>query len=126
MDFINNLSNWFDTLVWERWVKLSWWEKQRLAIARAFLKDAPILVLDEATSALDSETEKYLQTSFEELMKWRTTFIIAHRLSTIRKADRIFVFKWWKIVESGSYKELKNMWGYFKKLIDSQIEGFVE
>lgn len=126
IDFINNLSNWYDTLVWERWVKLSWWEKQRLSIARAFLKDAPILVLDEATSALDSETEKYLQSSFEELMKWRTTFIIAHRLSTIRKADRIFVFKKWKIVESGSYKELKNMWGYFKKLIDSQVEGFVE
>lgn len=126
IDFINNLSNWFDTLVWERWIKLSWWEKQRLSIARAFLKDAPILVLDEATSALDSETEKYLQSSFEELMKWRTTFIIAHRLSTIRKADRIFVFKRGKIVESGTYRELKNMWGYFKKLIDSQVEGFVE
>lgn len=126
MDFINNLSNWFDTLVWERWIKLSWWEKQRLSIARAFLKDAPILVLDEATSALDSETEKYLQSSFEELMKGRTTFIIAHRLSTIRKADRIFVFKRGKIVESGTYRELKNMWGYFKKLIDSQVEGFVE
>lgn len=126
MDFINNLSNWFDTLVWERWIKLSWWEKQRLSIARAFLKDASILVLDEATSALDSETEKYLQSSFEELMKWRTTFIIAHRLSTIRKADRIFVFKRGKIVESGTYRELKNMWGYFKKLIDSQVEGFVE
>lgn len=126
IDFINNLSNWFDTLVWERWIKLSWWEKQRLSIARAFLKDAPILVLDEATSALDSETEKYLQSSFEELMKWRTTFIIAHRLSTIRKADRIFVFKRGKIVESGTYRELKNMWWYFKKLIDSQVEGFVE
>ena len=126
IDFINNLSNWFDTLVWERWIKLSWWEKQRLSIARAFLKDAPILVLDEATSALDSETEKYLQSSFEELMKWRTTFIIAHRLSTIRKADRIFVFKRGKIVESGTYRELKNMWVYFKKLIDSQVEGFVE
>lgn len=125
-DFIANLSNWLDTIVWERWVKLSWWEKQRLSIARAFLKDAPILVLDEATSALDAETEKYLQSSFEELMKGRTTFIIAHRLSTIRKADRIFVFKKWKIVESWTYRELKNMWGYFKKLIDSQIEGFIE
>jgi len=126
MDFINNLSNWFDTIVWERWVKLSWWEKQRLSIARAFLKDAPILVLDEATSALDTETEKYLQTSFEELMKWRTTFIIAHRLSTIRKADRIFVFKSGKIIESGTYRELKNAWWFFKKLIDSQIEGFID
>ncbi|NDK08438.1 ATP-binding cassette domain-containing protein [Candidatus Gracilibacteria bacterium] len=126
MDFINNLSNGFDTLVGERGIKLSGGEKQRLSIARAFLKDAPILVLDEATSALDSETEKYLQSSFEELMKGRTTFIIAHRLSTIRKADRIFVFKRGKIVESGTYRELKNMGGYFKKLIDSQVEGFVE
>jgi len=105
-DFIKNLSDGLDTVVWERGVKLSWGEKQRLAIARAFLKDAPILILDEATSALDAQTEKYLQWSFDELMKGRTTFIIAHRLSTIMKADRIFVFDAWEIVEQGSYDEL--------------------
>lgn len=124
-DFIKSLSDSFDTIVWERWVKLSGWEKQRLSIARAFLKDAPILVLDEATSALDAETEKHLQTSLDKLMKWRTTFIIAHRLSTIRKVDKIFVFNNWKIVESGSYKELKEKGWYFTKLVNSQIEGFV-
>jgi ATP-binding cassette, subfamily B, bacterial MsbA len=87
-------------------VKLSGGERQRLAIARAFLKDAPILILDEATSALDAETERYLQESFEELMRDRTTIIIAHRLSTIRKADTIFVFRDGEIVEEGNYSEL--------------------
>lgn len=126
-DFIKNLSNGLDTVVGERGVKLSWWEKQRLAIARAFLKDAPILILDEATSALDAQTEKYLQGSFDELMKGRTTFIIAHRLSTIMKADRIFVFDAGQIVEQGSYDELmkiKN--GKFTKLVEAQTKGFIE
>lgn len=125
-DFIMKLSNWFDTIVWERWVKLSGWEKQRLAIARTLLKDAPILILDEATSALDTETEKYLQESFEELMKWRTTFIIAHRLSTIRKADRIFVFDNWKIIESWTYKELNSLWWAFTRLVKAQTDWFIE
>lgn len=126
IDFIKNLSDGLDTVVGERGVKLSGWEKQRLAIARAFLKDAPILILDEATSALDAETEKYLQWSFDELMKWRTTFIIAHRLSTIMKADRIFVFDAGKIVESGTYKELVEQKGDFAKLVAAQVEGFIE
>ena len=101
-------------------------EKQRLAIARAFLKDAPILILDEATSALDAETEKYLQASLEELMKKRTTFIVAHRLSTIRNADRIFVLKSWEIVESWTYNSLIRKKWIFSKLVESQIWGFVE
>lgn len=125
-DFIKNLSDGLDTVVWERGVKLSWGEKQRLAIARAFLKDAPILILDEATSALDAETEKYLQGSFDELMKGRTTFIIAHRLSTIRKADRIFVFENGKIIESWSYTELYNKKGTFTNLVEAQTEGFIK
>lgn len=125
-DFIKNLTDGLDTVVGERGVKLSGWEKQRLAIARAFLKDAPILILDEATSALDAETEKHLQKSFDELMKGRTTFIIAHRLSTIMKADRIFVFDQWKIVEQGSYKELMKIWGKFEKLVEAQTKGFIE
>jgi ATP-binding cassette, subfamily B, beta-glucan exporter len=105
-EFIARLPNGLDTLVGERGVKLSGGERQRLAIARAFLKDAPILILDEATSALDAETERYLQESFEELMEDRTTIIIAHRLSTIRKADTIFVFRDGEIVEEGSYTTL--------------------
>ncbi len=124
-DFIKHLSDWFDTIVWERWVKLSGGEKQRLAIARAFLKDAPILILDEATSALDAQTEKYLQGSFDELMKNRTTFIIAHRLSTIMKADTIFVFDQWKIVERWSYEELMVKNGIFTKLVEAQTQGFI-
>ena len=125
-EFIKRLSDWLDTIVGERWVKLSGGEKQRLAIARAFLKNAPILILDEATSALDAETEKYLQDSFEELMKWRTTFIIAHRLSTIRKADRIFVFENGQIVEQGNYSTLKKKGGHFTKLVNAQTEGFLD
>ncbi len=125
-DFIQNLSDGLDTIVWERWVKLSGWEKQRLAIARAFLKDAPILILDEATSALDAQTEKYLQKSFDDLMKGRTTFIIAHRLSTIMKADRIFVFDAWKIVEQGSYKQLMKLQWKFTRLVEAQTKGFIE
>lgn len=126
-DFIKNLSDGLDTIVGERGVKLSGGEKQRLAIARAFLKDAPILILDEATSALDAQTEKYLQWSFDELMKGRTTFIIAHRLSTIMKADRIFVFDQGRIVEQGSYEELMKIkkW-YFTKLVEAQTKGFIE
>lgn len=125
-DFIKNLPDELDTVVGERGVKLSGGEKQRLAIARAFLKDAPILILDEATSALDAETEKYLQKSFDELMKGRTTFIIAHRLSTIKNADRIFVFDAGKIIESGSYEELVAKKGEFSKLVAAQVEGFIE
>lgn len=125
-DFIKNLSDGLDTVVWERGVKLSGGEKQRLAIARAFLKDAPILILDEATSALDAETEKYLQWSFDELMKGRTTFIIAHRLSTIKKADRIFVFDQGKIVEEGTYKQLVAKKWSFAKLVAAQTGGFLE
>jgi ABC-type multidrug transport system fused ATPase/permease subunit len=125
-DFIKNLSDGLDTIVWERWVKLSGGEKQRLAIARAFLKDAPILILDEATSALDAETEQYLQASFDELMEGRTTFIIAHRLSTIKKADRIFVFDHGVIVEQGTYSELVSKKWLFAKLVSAQTDGFLE
>ncbi len=107
-------------------MKLSGGERQRLAIARAFLKDAPILILDEATSALDAETERYLQESFEELMRDRTTIIIAHRLSTIRKVDTIFVFRDGEIVEEGSYTTLVEKKGYFADLVRAQTDGFIE
>ena len=107
-------------------MKLSGGEKQRLAIARAFLKNAPILILDEATSALDAETEKYLQSSFDELMQDRTTIIIAHRLSTIMKANRIYVFHQGKIVESGNYESLVKQKSHFYKLVSAQTDGFIQ
>lgn len=117
-DFVFDLKNWIDTKVWERWLKLSWWEKQRLSIARLFLKNPEIFILDEATSALDTQTEKLIQESLDKLMKWRTSIIIAHRLSTIKKADRIFVLEKWKIVESWKYEELLKNKSIFFNLVN--------
>ena len=90
-EFIIKLENWYDTLVWERWIKLSWWERQRVAIARAILENKKILVMDEATSSLDSESEKCIQDAMDEVMKNKTCIVIAHRLSTINKMDKIIV-----------------------------------
>src|SRR5205823_13558689 len=98
-DFISNLPDGYDTVIGERGVNLSGGQRQRLSIARAFLKDAPILVLDEPTSALDAHTEEALLASLEELMRGRTTIIIAHRLSTVRRADRILMLRDGRIVE---------------------------
>ena len=105
-DFIMRLPDQFDTLVGERGVKLSGGERQRIAIARAFLEDAPIVVLDEATSALDSLTEKQIQTAIFELIKDKTAIVIAHRLSTILKMDRIIVLENGNIIEQGTHQEL--------------------
>ncbi len=105
-EFIARLPQGMETLVGERGVKLSGGERQRIAIARAFLADAPILVLDEATSSLDSITESYIQDAIERLMEGRTTIVIAHRLSTIRRMDRILVFERGRIVEEGSHADL--------------------
>lgn len=106
IDFIQDLPKGFDTLVGERGVKLSGGQRQRIAIARAILKDAPILILDEATSALDSENEKLIQTALTRLMKGRTSIVIAHRLSTIAKLDRIIVLDNGNIAEQGTHNEL--------------------
>ncbi len=106
LEFINSLPDKFDTLVGERGVKLSGGERQRIAIARAFLEDAPIVILDEATSALDSLTEKQIQAAIFELIKAKTAIIIAHRLSTILKMDRIIVLENGKIIEQGAHQQL--------------------
>jgi subfamily B ATP-binding cassette protein MsbA len=97
-------------------MKLSGGQRQRLAIARAILKDAPILILDEATSALDTQTERYIQEALEAVMRGRTTFVIAHRLTTIEKADRILMMSKGKIVEQGTHKELLKLNKHYAKL----------
>ena len=115
-DFIMNLPDGYDSLVWERWIKLSWWERQRVAIARAILEKAKIIVLDEATSSLDSESEYLIQAAMDEVMKDKTAIVIAHRLSTIMKMDRIIVMDEWVIVEEWTHEELvkKKGWVYHK------------
>jgi ATP-binding cassette subfamily B protein len=126
LDFIKALPNRFDTVVGERGVKLSGGQRQRIAIARAILKDAPILVLDEATSALDSESEAAIQSALNELMQGRTTLVIAHRLSTIQKMDRIIVMDNGAIIEQGSHQELLKHKGLYAKLWSRQSGGFIE
>jgi len=105
-DFVFWLELWIDTVIWERWLKLSWWEKQRISIARLFLKNPKFLILDEATSALDNKTEILIQKALDKLLKWRTSIIIAHRLTTIQNADKILMLENWKVVESWKYDEL--------------------
>lgn len=125
-EFIQKLAKNYNTLVGERGVKLSGGQRQRIAIARAILKDAPILVLDEATSALDSESEKLIQAALWQLMKGRTAIVIAHRLSTIQKMDRIIVLENGRIVEEGSHQQLLGKKGIYAKLWKHQSGGFIE
>jgi len=125
-EFIDTLPEGLETMVGERGVKLSGGQRQRIAIARAILKDAPILVLDEATSALDSESEKLIQASLDELMKGRTSIVIAHRLSTIAKLDRIIVLDNGKIIEDGTHAELQKAGGVYAQLWSHQSGGFIE
>lgn len=125
-DFIMETDKKYDSLVGDRGIKLSGGQRQRIAIARAFLKDAPILVLDEATSALDSETEVAIQESFEELATGRTTVAIAHRLSTLRNMDRIIVIKDCHVIEQGSHQSLLRKRGEYARLWKMQSGGFLQ
>jgi glucan exporter ATP-binding protein len=121
LEFIERKFQGFDDNVGERGRSLSGGERQRLSIARALLKDPPILILDEATSALDTDTEAKVMLALDEVMKGRTTFVIAHRLSTVRKASRILVFDRGKIVEKGTFDELVNAGGRFARLAQQQF-----
>ncbi len=125
-DFIRDLPDGYDTLVGERGVKLSGGQRQRIAIARAILKNAPILVLDEATSALDSESEALIQEALANLMKGRTSIVVAHRLSTIAGLDEIVVLDGGKIVEQGSHKDLLAKRGEYHKLWSRQSGAFLK
>ena len=119
-DFISELPEGYDTLIGDRGGKLSGGQKQRISIARAVLKNPPILILDEATSALDTESERMVQDALNKLMQSRTSVIIAHRLSTIVHADEIVVLNKGEILERGSHEELLKKAGAYKKLYEMQ------
>ncbi len=125
LEFIESLPEKWETQVGERGLKLSWGEKQRIAIARAILANPEILILDEATSALDTKTEKLVQWAFDHLMQWRTSIIIAHRLSTIMSADTIYLMEKWQIIAKWSHTELYKISPEYKEMVDLQHDGIV-
>jgi subfamily B ATP-binding cassette protein MsbA len=123
--FIESLPEGYATPIGDRGVKLSGGQRQRLAIARAILKNPPILILDEATSSLDSESEALVQEAIERLVIARTTFVIAHRLSTVRRADRILVIEGGRLVDEGTHEELLGRGGLYRRLHDMQFRDFL-
>ncbi|HUG28033.1 MAG TPA: ATP-binding cassette domain-containing protein, partial [Gemmatimonadales bacterium] len=123
MEFIGELPQGLETMLGERGTRLSGGQRQRIAIARALLRDPPILVLDEATSALDTESERQVQLAIERLMQDRTVLVIAHRLATVRNADQIVVLDRGAVVEQGSHAELLAADGVYRRLHDLQFAG---
>jgi subfamily B ATP-binding cassette protein MsbA len=123
-DFITAMPDGYDTVIGERGMRLSGGERQRIAIARAILKNAPVLILDEATSSLDTESEALVQSALQNLMSGRTVFVIAHRLSTVRRADRIVVIESGTIADIGTHEELMGRLGLYRKLHEMQFADF--
>jgi ABC-type multidrug transport system fused ATPase/permease subunit len=116
-EFIFDLKDWLETEIWERWIKLSWWQKQRLAIAKVMLKNPQIILLDEPTSALDSFNEEEVSIAFKNLFENKTVIIVAHRLQTVKNSDMIFFIENWKIIEEWNHNELLKMeWNYYKMI----------
>lgn len=122
-EFINDLPFWLETEIWERWVKLSWWQKQRLAIAKIMLKNPKIILLDEPTSALDSFSEEQITKALNNLFVWKTVIIIAHRLQTVKNADKILVFENGKVIEEWTHNSLVEKWWIYGKMLELQ-SGF--
>lgn len=124
-EFIQQLPRGYESMVGERGIKLSGGQRQRIAIARAMLKNAPIMILDEATSSLDSVTEKFIQEALGQLMHGKTTIVIAHRLSTLSKMDRILVLDQGRIIEDGNHEQLLAKDGHYAKMWRMQAGGFL-
>ena len=122
-EFIYDFTNWLQTEIWERWIRLSWWQKQRLAIAKIMMKNPNIILLDEPTSALDSFNEELISQALDNLFKGKTVIIAAHRLQTVKSADKILLFENWKIIEQWTHIWLiRKNWKY-KRMLDLQ-SGF--
>ncbi len=122
-EFIRDFKDWLNAEIWERWILLSWWQKQRLAIAKIMLKNPDIVLLDEPTAALDSINEEQISIALNNLFKNKTVVVIAHRLQTVKSADKIFFLEKWKIVEEWTHKELIKLNWKYKKMLDLQ-SGF--
>ena len=122
-EFIYDFPDGLETHIGEKWIKLSWWQRQRLAIAKIMLKNPQIILLDEPTSALDSFSEEEVTKALENLFQWKTVIIIAHRLQTVKKADSIIVLEWWKVVEQWSHHQLVKHWWQYAKMLELQ-SGF--